>query len=200
VSRMEGTSNFCPAMAVPMTVKMPEPMTAPMPSAVSDHGPRTFSASAGLFRVPDQLIDRLAGKLEPRGVVRLALGAAFFRATRFTFLRSILSSIFFVFATQKTFFQQDAAKCAEVRRREDYGNRDSKPPKAAAARASQQANAFPHPARGRLGPKTPVANSFWSRMKLDAIWKNPACSALATPSLATSSGTHALKPCWRQTR
>jgi len=29
-------------MAVPMTVKMPEPMTAPMPSAVSDHGPRLF--------------------------------------------------------------------------------------------------------------------------------------------------------------
>jgi hypothetical protein len=29
-------------MAVPITVKMPEPMTAPMPSAVSDHGPRVF--------------------------------------------------------------------------------------------------------------------------------------------------------------
>lgn len=38
----EGTSKCCPAMAVPMTVKMPEPMTAPMPSAVSDHGPRLF--------------------------------------------------------------------------------------------------------------------------------------------------------------
>jgi len=34
--------NFCPAIAVPMTVKMPEPMTAPMPSAVSDHGPSDF--------------------------------------------------------------------------------------------------------------------------------------------------------------
>ncbi len=32
-------SNFCPAIAVPITVKMPEPITAPMPSAVSDHGP-----------------------------------------------------------------------------------------------------------------------------------------------------------------
>jgi hypothetical protein len=29
-------------MAVPMTVKMPEPITAPMPSAVSDHGPSVF--------------------------------------------------------------------------------------------------------------------------------------------------------------
>lgn len=39
---MDDVSNFCPAMAVPMTVKMPEPMTAPIPSAVSDHGPRVF--------------------------------------------------------------------------------------------------------------------------------------------------------------
>jgi hypothetical protein len=39
---MDEVSNFCPAMAVPTTVKMPEPMTAPMPSAVSDHGPRVF--------------------------------------------------------------------------------------------------------------------------------------------------------------
>jgi hypothetical protein len=35
---------------------------------------------------------------DPRGVVRLALGAAFLRAVRFTFLRSALSSIFFVSA------------------------------------------------------------------------------------------------------
>jgi hypothetical protein len=35
-------------MAVPMTVKMPEPMTAPMPRAVSDHGPSDFfSACSG---------------------------------------------------------------------------------------------------------------------------------------------------------
>ncbi len=39
---MEGVSNFWPAIAVPMTVKIPEPMTAPMPSPVSDHGPRDF--------------------------------------------------------------------------------------------------------------------------------------------------------------
>jgi hypothetical protein len=31
-----------PPIAVPMTVKMPEPMTAPMPSAVSETGPRCF--------------------------------------------------------------------------------------------------------------------------------------------------------------
>jgi len=29
-------------MAVPITVKIPEPITAPIPSAVSDHGPRDF--------------------------------------------------------------------------------------------------------------------------------------------------------------
>jgi hypothetical protein len=33
---------------VPITVKIPEPMTAPMPSAVSDQGPRDFfSACSG---------------------------------------------------------------------------------------------------------------------------------------------------------
>ena len=39
---MEEVSNFCPAIAVPMTVKMPEPMTAPIPSAVSETGPSVF--------------------------------------------------------------------------------------------------------------------------------------------------------------
>ena len=39
---MEEVSNFSPAMAVPTTVKIPEPITAPMPSAVSDHGPSVF--------------------------------------------------------------------------------------------------------------------------------------------------------------
>jgi hypothetical protein len=42
VLTMLDVSNCSPEMAVPMTVKMPEPMTAPMPSAVSDHGPRVF--------------------------------------------------------------------------------------------------------------------------------------------------------------
>ena len=37
-----------PPMAVPITVKMPEPMTAPMPRAVSDNGPSVFfSARSG---------------------------------------------------------------------------------------------------------------------------------------------------------
>ena len=31
-----------PPMAVPMTVKIPEPMTAPMPSAVRETGPSVF--------------------------------------------------------------------------------------------------------------------------------------------------------------
>ena len=35
-------------MAVPMTVKMPDPMTAPIPSAVSETGPSVFlSACSG---------------------------------------------------------------------------------------------------------------------------------------------------------
>jgi hypothetical protein len=39
---MEEVSNFCPAMAVPITVKIPEPITAPMPRAVSETGPRVL--------------------------------------------------------------------------------------------------------------------------------------------------------------
>jgi hypothetical protein len=45
---MLASGNFSPAMAVPMTVKIPEPMTAPMPSAVRLTGPRVFfSACSG---------------------------------------------------------------------------------------------------------------------------------------------------------
>src|SRR6266567_4520159 len=39
---MDEVSNFCPAMAVPMTVKIPDPITAPIPSAVSETGPSVF--------------------------------------------------------------------------------------------------------------------------------------------------------------
>ena len=45
---MEEVSNFCPAIAVPTTVKMPEPITAPIPSAVRETGPSVFlSARSG---------------------------------------------------------------------------------------------------------------------------------------------------------
>src|SRR5258708_21341968 len=37
--RMEGAWKYSPAAAVPVRMKIPEPMMAPMPSAVSDHGP-----------------------------------------------------------------------------------------------------------------------------------------------------------------
>ena len=40
---------------------------------------------------------------DPRGVVRLALGAAFLRAARFSFFRSALSAIFLVSATVTSF-------------------------------------------------------------------------------------------------
>src|SRR5690242_9142866 len=40
--RMEGASKCSPAAAVPVRTNIPEPMMAPMPSAVSDHGPRVF--------------------------------------------------------------------------------------------------------------------------------------------------------------
>src|SRR5580700_6970538 len=40
--QIEDALKYSPAAAVPVSTKMPEPMTAPMPSAVSDHGPRVF--------------------------------------------------------------------------------------------------------------------------------------------------------------
>src|SRR5258706_15042432 len=36
---MEGALKYSPAAAVPVRTKIPEPMIAPIPSAVSDHGP-----------------------------------------------------------------------------------------------------------------------------------------------------------------
>src|ERR1700733_8581923 len=40
--RIEGAWKYSPAAAVPVSTKMPEPIIAPMPSAVSDHGPKVF--------------------------------------------------------------------------------------------------------------------------------------------------------------
>ena len=37
-----GRLKYSPAAAVPVRMKIPEPMIAPMPSAVSDHGPSVF--------------------------------------------------------------------------------------------------------------------------------------------------------------
>src|SRR5713226_4420175 len=39
---MEGAWKYSPAAAVPVKTKIPEPMIAPMPRAVSDQGPRVF--------------------------------------------------------------------------------------------------------------------------------------------------------------
>jgi hypothetical protein len=48
----------------------------------------------------------------------LALGAAFLREARFSFFRSVLSSIFFVFATEKSSFHQSVCEMS----REFNGN------------------------------------------------------------------------------
>src|ERR1044071_9948482 len=40
--RIDGAWKYSPAAAVPVSTKMPEPMTAPMPRAVSDQGPSVF--------------------------------------------------------------------------------------------------------------------------------------------------------------
>jgi len=48
--RTEETSNFSPAIAVPITVKMPEPMTAPIPSEVRLIQPSDFFNRFPRFR------------------------------------------------------------------------------------------------------------------------------------------------------
>src|SRR5271157_1292728 len=40
--RREGALKYSPAAAVPVSTKIPEPIMAPMPSAVSDQGPSVF--------------------------------------------------------------------------------------------------------------------------------------------------------------
>src|SRR5579864_5915246 len=40
--RIDGALKYSPAAAVPVRTKIPDPITAPIPSAVSDHGPRVF--------------------------------------------------------------------------------------------------------------------------------------------------------------
>src|SRR5208282_1487535 len=50
--RMEGAWKYSPAAAVPVSTKIPEPIIAPMPSAVSDHGPSV-------------LLSRVSGCSEP---------------------------------------------------------------------------------------------------------------------------------------
>src|ERR1700722_6078467 len=45
----DGAWKYSPAAAVPVSIKMPEPMMAPMPSAVSDQGPRDLLSRCSGF-------------------------------------------------------------------------------------------------------------------------------------------------------
>ena len=77
---MEETCIFCPAMAVPITVKMPEPMTAPMPSAVSDQAQVFFQTVFWLFRIGNQLIngltrEKLIGQVNAPGALESLLNS-----------------------------------------------------------------------------------------------------------------------------
>jgi len=61
--RMDGAWKYSPAAAVPVRMKIPEPMMAPIPRAVRDQGPRVFlQPLAGGFGFQDQLVDRLAAE------------------------------------------------------------------------------------------------------------------------------------------
>src|SRR6185312_12680760 len=120
---MDLNCRCCPAAAVPVRIKIPEPMTAPTPRPIRLHGPSVLrnrrsgdseaAISASIPRVRSSLFKtgyRLRTcwplgicltffLLEPRATVegRLAFGAAFLRAARFSFLRSSVDSIFLVF-------------------------------------------------------------------------------------------------------
>jgi len=50
---MEETCSFCPAIAVPTTVKIPEPITAPMPSDVRLSHPSDFFNRISAFSESD---------------------------------------------------------------------------------------------------------------------------------------------------
>src|SRR6185312_3392392 len=104
-------------------MKMPEPMTAPTPSPIRLHGPSVLRSrrsgvseaaiSASIPRVRRSRLKRVYRLrtcwpfgicltfffIEPRATVeaRLAFGAAFLRAARFSFLRSSVG-LLFVFA------------------------------------------------------------------------------------------------------
>ena len=68
--RIDGAWKNSPAAAVPVRTKMPEPIIAPIPSAVRDHGAkRLLQALTGRLRFGNQLIDGLATE-------DLALGGA----------------------------------------------------------------------------------------------------------------------------
>ena len=55
--------SFSPAAAVPVRMKMPEPITAPMPRAVRLQGPSVlFEPLARLFRSGDQRVDALGAE------------------------------------------------------------------------------------------------------------------------------------------
>src|ERR1035437_3825543 len=47
--KREGAWKYSPAAAVPVRTKIPEPIMAPMPSAVSDHGPSVLLSRCSGF-------------------------------------------------------------------------------------------------------------------------------------------------------
>ena len=69
---MDEVSNFSPAMAVPITVKMPEPMTAPMPRAVRETGPSDFFSA---FSAHSESLISLSMDLRAKSCDRVATPA-----------------------------------------------------------------------------------------------------------------------------
>ncbi len=239
-----------------MTVKMPEPMTAPMPRAVRDHGPRVFfsersgssdslmslsidlrasswlgrdrslkavdsekdtansrfafrhraslqsasvrcllAAICGCYRLlwPRTIFFTLCF-WEPRGVVRLALGAAFLRAARLSFLRSTLSAVFLVSATLTSFNRMSFTAIRSVLGATFYVNRETAGEKAEGERGEGLEELIPRRVvRGRRRCATDVrATESGMKPRRDGDWTKKRGGSFAVPlrflaSIAESS-------------
>jgi hypothetical protein len=100
----------------------------------------------------------------------LPFGAAFLRAVRFTFLRSALSSIFLVFATDKSSFRQSVCEMT----REFHGNGIARRKKA--ARGTKEVARTPNEA-----PRLPRRWTGWKDAKSRWRHNNGFATTTAVP-------------------
>ena len=121
----------------------------------------------------------------PRAPVRFALGAAFLRAVRFSFLRSSLSSTLVVSATYNLFHCNLFWVSRKTGQREVYVNRELARMKATAHPHAVQSFANDEPQSGE------AEHGFQRTIDIRTETDPAACSALAFLLLLTSPAPHA---------
>jgi hypothetical protein len=84
VLRTEDWVKCWPLIAVPMTVKMPEPTTAPMPSAMSEMGPRVLRSrrSGSSDSAMSLSMDFLAKSCDRVGLLKMGVKIGVYRLRR----------------------------------------------------------------------------------------------------------------------